>query len=93
MDVDAPRTETAYEKHAWILLFAIGVFYLLGAITHIAGQAVTDVDFGTAGTALANFVRFDDRELGINLAAFSVLVIAISSTSYRKGDRWAWNAM
>ncbi len=31
--------------------------------------------------------------VGINLAAFSVLVIAISRTSYRKGDRWASNAM
>ncbi len=87
------RKERAYEKHAWILLFALGTFFLLEAITHIVGQAIGDVDLGTASAALANFVRLDDRELGINLAAFSVLVMVISRTSYRRGDRWAWYAL
>ncbi len=85
--------EKAYEKYAWILLFALGTLFLLGAITHIVGQGLGDVDLGTASSDLANRVRLMDREIGIDQAAFSALVMIISGTSYRKGDRWAWYAL
>lgn len=79
-----------YEKHAWILLFSYGTLVLLEAITHILGQGIGDVDLGTASAALANFVRLDDRLLGIAEAGFSILIMAISAKSYRRGERWAW---
>ncbi len=87
-----PRAEKAYEKYAWIIFFAIGTFRFLTALTHVTGVAL-DVDLGTASTALVNFIRFTDRELGIDDAAFGALTMAISATSYRRGDRWAWYAL
>ena len=88
-----PRVEKAYEKLAWVFLFGIGALFFIGAVTHIAGQGVNDVDLGAASTSLANFVRMNDREQGIGLGGFSALVMAISRFSYRKGDQWAWYAL
>lgn len=82
--------EKGYEKHAWILLFAYGALLLLEAITHIVGKGIEDIDLGTASAALANFVRLDDRLLGIAEAGFSILIMAISAKSYKRGERWAW---
>lgn len=87
------KKEKAYEKYGWILLFAIAAIFLLSAITHIAGFGLQNVDLGTASPSLANFVRLEDRELGIDQAAFSALAMTLAGTSYRKGDRWAWYAM
>ncbi len=91
--MSVPRKEKAYEKHAWILLFAVGTFYLLGAITHIVGAPIGGVDLGSVSTALANLIRLGDREIGIDQAAFSVLVMATSAFGYRKGARWTWHVL
>ncbi len=85
-----PSKEEGYQKYAWLLLFAIGAFRFLTAFTHITGTAIGDVDIGTASPALVNFVRFTDRELGIDDAGFAALQMAISATGYRRGERWAW---
>ena len=66
-----PRKEKAYEKHAWILLFLLGI---------VSSPVIVFLLF----SAPANYAnRF--LELG-----FVVTTVLISSTSYRKGKKWAW---
>lgn len=86
-----PAPAKGYEKHAWILLFAIGLFHLLGAVTHVAGVGSEELVAGAPGAE--SLVRFVDRELGIALVGFSVLTLVIARVSYRKGERWAWYAL
>ncbi len=42
---------------------------------------------------VGNYISLLGREVGINLIGFSILVMAISFVSYRKGERWAWYAL
>lgn len=77
--MSAPRAEKAYEKHAWVLFLALGVFGVIAALLAFAGAPV----FGQEPvTAL--------RTMGILLLGFSILTIATSFKSYRGGERWAW---
>src|SRR5437762_1193248 len=95
MSSKSPMPKKAYEKHAWIILFALGILYLLAACTHVAGLSLEDLaqELHAASPAIASFVHFTDREAGIDLAGFAILVMIIAAGSYRKGERWAWYAL
>ncbi len=71
--------EKAYEKHAWILLFALGVGTALFAV----GAFAQGGDFG---------VFPDTREFGVAVLGWSIFILALSGVSYRRGERWAWYA-
>jgi len=92
MSSASPLPKKAYQKHAWLILFALGMFYLLGAFTHVTGLSLEDLSKELQATSptIADFVRFTDREAGIDLAGFAILAMVIAAGSYRKGERWAW---
>ncbi len=92
MSSTSPMPKKTYEKHAWIMLFALGTLYLLAAFTHVTGLSLEDLaqELQAASPTIAHFVRFTDREAGIDLAGFAILAMVIAAGSYRKGDRWAW---
>lgn len=91
---DAPSAKW-YEKHAWLIPFAIGLLLLRGALAHITGLQLEDIsqELQASMPIVHDFVRMTDRELGIDLAGFAILVMVISAVSYRKGERWAWYAL
>ena len=68
----APRKEKAYEKHAWIFLFLLGIVFFPVIFYNLVTEPRDD----------ANLVSL--------LLGFAVTTILISSTSYRKGKKWAW---
>ena len=95
MSSASPMSRKAYEERAWIMLFALGTLYLLAAFTHVTGLSLEDLskELQAASPTIAHFVRFTDREAGIDLAGFAILAMVIAAGSYRKGERWAWYAL
>jgi hypothetical protein len=99
-----PRREKVSEKYAWVILAAIGVLTLVGGLPHALGF---NTDPGTAekiaGVSLAELEasnpRFHDlydfyfRFGGLSDVAWAVLLIVISATKYRQGEKWAWYAL
>ncbi len=96
-------TEKAYEKHAWILLFAIGVFGLVTSLPLLLGVdpdpariegiiGMTMSELRASNPRFLDLVTYSVRTYGLVNLAWSFLIIAISVTAYRKGEKWAWCA-
>jgi hypothetical protein len=100
----APKIEKAYEKYAWIIISAVGLLTLVGGVPHALGYNTDPATAGSiAGMALselkASNPRFFDlydwyfRAGGLSDMGFAFFVTVISSTAYRRGERWAWYAL
>ncbi len=102
--VAVPRQEKAYEKHAWTLIFALGVVGLLLAFIDIF-SSTPDGDYlvmfrnfsGTTWEKLlatdpgvGNFITFILRGLGLGLLGNNLFLMAVALKSYRRGEKWAW---
>ena len=95
--------EKAYEKYAWILLFAIGVIFLVSAVPatlgipdpatveRIAGMTVNELKVSNPG--FYNLYIYYFRFGGLSDIGFAFFITAISVTAYRKGEKWAWYAL
>ena len=100
----ASRVDKAYEKYAWILISAVGVLTLVSGASHALG---VNTDPATAerivGIALSELKASNPRLFdlydfyfrfgGLSDMGFGFLVTVISSTAYRRGERWAWYAL
>lgn len=101
-----PRKERAYEKYAWILIFASGIvllretFELLFSgrpplsdrtIEPIAGMSWSQLFSQSPG--IASLITFTTRMGVIFILSFAILAISVSLTGYRRGERWTWYAL
>jgi len=95
--------EKVYEKYAWILLFAIGVIFLVSAVPHtlgintdpetverIIGMTLNELKDSNPGFFDLHIFYF--RFGGLSDLGFAFFITAISLTAYRKGEKWAWYA-
>ncbi len=98
----SPRKEKAYEKHAWLFLFALGAFFLIlgsvwlsmglraltpsGTLSELGPLNATVKNFGT----LADYIKLITSVLGLVELSFSFFIMATALKSYRKGEKWAW---
>jgi len=96
--MSGPRAEKAYEKHAWIILFSLGIFNLLSGLgLAVIGQPfeadlqrLTGKSWGeitASNPGLEIIIGIDYRVFGLGFAAFALLVVAISVKSFRRGER------
>ncbi len=100
----AVRVEKAYEKHAWIIFFALGIAGLgqVFSLVFTGEPPAPEVLKGMTGMTwselvssnpgFANYVSFILREWGYSFFFFDVLFMAVSLKSYRRGEKWAWYA-
>ncbi|MBY8998545.1 MAG: hypothetical protein KGD60_12510 [Candidatus Thorarchaeota archaeon] len=99
--MNAQIVDKLYEKYAWIILSAIGILTILGGLPHALG---INTDPATAesiaGIALSSlqpgaFALYDFyfKFGGWSDVAFAFFLTVISSTAYRKGEKWAWYAL
>ena len=92
---------TKVENYAWILLLAIGVLALVGAVLLLFGidqsNEALDTILGMTLSELKDsnpdffkvflfYVRFS----ALSDIGFASLIIAVSVTAYRRGEKWAW---
>lgn len=76
--------EKGYEKNGWYFLLALGAFGIVFSITAFVG--------GTSfGPSIAK-LEIAQLTAGVLFLGFSILSVAISLNSYRRGERWAWYA-
>ena len=100
-----PRVEKAYEKHAWIVLFAIGVLrFLVATVVLLFGVELNPTVLErTIGMTLSELRASNPSFFGLYtyIFRFSVLfelgfvflIITISATAYKRGEKWAWYAL
>ena len=96
--------EKAYEKHAWMILFAVGafLFYLALLIIVTAGRANPDLqevagmtwdELASISPGFASYLVLGARTLGVILSGVAFFGMAVSLKSYRRGERWSWFAL
>lgn len=94
--------EKVYEKYAWILLFVIGVMFLVTGVPHALGMTdpetiekfigMTSNEFQNSNPGFFDLYMFYFRFAGLDDVGFGFFIAVISLTAYRKGDKWAWYA-
>lgn len=95
--------EKVYEKYAWIIFFVIGAVTLVIAVPHALGlntdPALVESIAGMSIDALKssnpmffNLYNFYLSSGGISDFGFASLLIIVSATAYRGGQKWAWYA-
>ncbi len=94
-----------FEKYAWVILLAVGLLWLLVGFVAVFSpegifegdaQAVTKVpwtDLKASSPVASNFVIFVYGQMGLLKISWSLFVLAITLTGYRKGEKWAWYMM
>ena len=94
--------EKFYEKYAWVILLAAGLLWLMVGIVAVYqsegifegdAQSVTNIPWSelkASSPVAANFVIFIYGQMGLLMISWSLFVIAITLTGYRKGEKWAW---
>ncbi len=103
------RAEKAYERHLWMVFFAIGlIIFVFGALLILAGIRLispdpiipTQVVSGgksweqlSADPATERYIRNVLGGLGTYLVGYGIFAMAISAGGYRTGQRWAWYAL
>jgi len=101
------RKEKAYEKYAWVIPFAMGLFFLLSmaatflspiiltgaenAVESLTGTTFSQLSASSPG--VANYIYYLIRILAIFSAGLGAFFTVVSATAYRKGELWAWYLM
>jgi hypothetical protein len=94
----------AYEKYAWVIPFAMGLFFLLsmtatlispviltgaeGAVKSLTGTTFSQLAASSPG--VANYIYYLIRIFAIFSAGLGAFFMVVSATAYRKGEPWAW---
>ena len=94
-----------YEKYAWVILLAVGLLWLLvgfvavfspEGIFEADAQAVTKMpwtDLKASSPVASNFVIFIYGQMGLLKISWSLFILAITLTGFRRGEKWAWYMM
>jgi hypothetical protein len=94
-----------YEKYAWVILLAVGLLWLLVGFVAVFSpegifaadaQAVTKMpwtDLKASSPVASNFVIFVYGQMGLLKISWSLFILAITLTGFRRGEKWAWYMM
>jgi hypothetical protein len=92
--------ERVYEKYAWVIFLALGLLWVVYGLSelfipdtlpdaqHITGMSLSELE--ASSPAATELVRFLYGAIGILKTNWSLLVLAITLTGYRRGEKWAW---
>jgi hypothetical protein len=94
-----------YEKYAWVILLAAGLLWLVVGIVAVFqpegifeadAQAVTKLpwsDLKALSPEASSFVIFVYGQMGLLKVSWSLFILGITLTGYRRGEKWAWYMM
>jgi len=92
----------AFQKYGWVVYLALGLLWLVVGLTqvfnpdalleddaqHVIGMSLSELE---ASSPEANeLVRSLYGAIGMLKTSWSLLVLAITLTGYRRGEKWAW---
>lgn len=92
----------ALEKYGWLVYLALGLLWLVVGLTqvfsparlvedeaqHVAGMSLSELE--ASSPEATELVRFLYGALGMLKTSWSLLVLAITVTGFRRGEKWAW---
>ena len=95
--------QRAYEKHAWLIFFVLGILTVIAAPIGLLGVPPNPPSpEATTGMMLAQmeaqipglhtFIGGISVQLGNFMLATGVLLTGIAAFPYRRGEKWAWAA-
>jgi dihydroorotate dehydrogenase len=94
-----------FEKYGWLVYLFLGLLWLVVGLTqvfnpeelldneaqHITGMSLSELEASyPEATELAHFIFGSVGNLKMN---WSLLVLVITLTGFRKGEKWAWYTM
>jgi hypothetical protein len=97
--------ERIYEKYAWVIYLALGVLWVVVGLTQAFypdalletdSERVADTSWNelkTSSPEATELVRYHYWEMGLLKTSWSFLVLAITLTGFRRGEKWAWYAL
>jgi len=97
--------ERAREKYGWVWYLGLGLLWLVVGLSqlfnptvllekdvqHVTGMPLSEFEASSPETTKMIFWLFGT--LGNLKISWSLFLLAITLTGYRKGERWAWYAM
>lgn len=94
-------TERAYERHAWVLIFFVGIVGLIFPVRPLLGspsdpqevRSLTGMTFDEVAASqprITSYVNVVERAFGTALLFFILLGLVLSAFPYRRGEKWAW---
>ena len=97
--------ERVYEKYAWAVFLFLGLLWVVVGFAQAFfpdelvkddAQHVIDMSWSelkASSPAASDLVSWLYGGMGLLKMSWSLLVIAITLTGYRKGEKWAWYAL
>jgi hypothetical protein len=97
--------ERIYEKYAWVVFLFLALLWIVvgfaqafypDGLAENDAQLVTDKSWSElkdSSPEASDLVRFHYGNLGLLKMSWSFLVIAITLTGFRRGEKWAWYAL
>jgi len=94
--------ERAYEKYAWVVFLFLGLLWVVVGLVQVFSpdellrtdaQLITDMSWSelkASSPVATDLVRFHYGAMGLLKTSWSFLVLAITLTGYRRGEKWAW---
>jgi len=90
------------EKYAWVIFLCLGLLWLVVGINqiflpdglmetdaqHVTGMSLSELEASSPESIL--LVRFLYGIIGNLKTSWSLLVLAITLTGFRRGEKWAW---
>jgi len=94
-----------YEKYGWVVFLALGLLWVVvgfnqtflpnelleGDVKLIMGLSWSELK--ALSPVATDFVRWLYGAMGLLKMSWSFLVLAITLTGYRRGEKWAWYAL
>jgi hypothetical protein len=94
--------ERPWVKYGWVVYLFLGLLWLVVGLTqvfnpgallddeaqHITGTSLSELEASCPGAT--ELVRFLFGAVGMLKTSWSFLVLAITLTGYRRGEKWAW---
>ncbi len=91
-----------YEKYAWVIFIGLGLLWVVvgfyqaflpDELAEEDAQRVIDMSWSelkASSPVASELVRWLYGTLGLLKMTWSFMVLAITLTGYRRGERWAW---
>ena len=91
-----------FEKYGWVVYLLLGLLWLVVGLTQVfnpdglledEAQHVTDMSLSELEASCpeaTELARFLFGAVGMLKTSWSFLVLAITLTGYRRGEKWAW---
>jgi hypothetical protein len=97
--------ERKHEKYGWVIFLFLGLLWLVVGLTqvfnmdalaerdaqHITGMSLSELE--ASSPVATELVLWLHMTLGNLKISWSLFLIAITLTGYRRGEKWAWYTM